>query len=220
MSHRRESSVILRLVAEFGVIVVGVLVALAVDRWVAGIDQQQREEEYLIALRADFETNRTAAQHRLQAEEQLEELATALLLAFESRTAGEDPERLVLAAEFSGYVVYESYAAGAWDNLSLIGGSLSTADPTLQIAISDFFRGVEWAERLDSEFLQHILSYRGVARASVPPSLRVEILRQFPGWHGEDIVAAPLAYLRGVDLSQAVDGVLNTRAYPSRSPMS
>ena len=52
-----------RLAAEFVVLVVGVLVALGVDRWVAGIDEREQEFAYLTELRTDFVMNRALAEN-------------------------------------------------------------------------------------------------------------------------------------------------------------
>jgi hypothetical protein len=52
-----------RLAAEFTVIVVGVLVALGVDGWVAGLDERDQESAYLAGLRADFVKNRALAEN-------------------------------------------------------------------------------------------------------------------------------------------------------------
>lgn len=57
--HRRWP----RLVAEFFVIIVGVLVALAVDQWRESRLDRELEREYLLRLRADLEETRTAVEN-------------------------------------------------------------------------------------------------------------------------------------------------------------
>jgi len=46
-----------RLAAEFVLIVVGVVAALGVDRWVQGIDEDRTERDYLVRLTSDVEVN-------------------------------------------------------------------------------------------------------------------------------------------------------------------
>lgn len=68
-----------RLAAEFVVLVIGVLVALGVDRWVAGIDERDQEFAYLTELRADFVRNRALAENGTRVEGELAELAVVAI---------------------------------------------------------------------------------------------------------------------------------------------
>jgi hypothetical protein len=58
-----------RLAAEFMVIVVGVLVALAVDSWVQRGEDRQQEQVFLTALRDDLASTRSNAERARQMEE-------------------------------------------------------------------------------------------------------------------------------------------------------
>jgi len=68
-----------RLAAEFLVIVIGVLLALGVDRWVAGMDERDQELAYLTGLRADFARNRALAENGTHVAGDMAELALVLL---------------------------------------------------------------------------------------------------------------------------------------------
>jgi hypothetical protein len=198
-----------RLAAEFTVIVVGVLLALAVDRWVASIDDHERQVVFLTALRTDFEANRALAQSNGLRHQRLEELGSVLLAALESGRRTDAAEQIVLAAELSGYIWSESYARGAWDDANSTGITSLLADPALRIAVSEFYRREDGRSGLMAEFQEHYMSYRYMARELVSPNLRVEMNQAFPGWEG-DFTAGPLEYLARQDLTSAVTSILGT----------
>ena len=52
-----KSRDIKRIVAEFLLIVLGVVAALGVDRWVQGVDESRAEREYLALVLSDLEAN-------------------------------------------------------------------------------------------------------------------------------------------------------------------
>ena len=104
-----------RLAAEFAVIVMGVLVALGVDRWVAGIDERDQELAYLTELRTDFVRNHDLAANGARVEGEIADLAVILLESLGTAAPRGDPAQILLAAELTGYVYYSSYAEGAWN---------------------------------------------------------------------------------------------------------
>lgn len=196
-----------RLAAEFTVIVVGVLLALAVDRWVASIDDHERQVVFLTALRSDFEANRAWALSNGLRHQRLEELGSVLLTALESGHRTDADEQIVLAAELSGYISFGSYARGAWNDANSTGVTSLLADPALRVAVSEFYRREDGRSGLTAEFQQHYISYRYMARELISPSLRLEMNRAFPGWDG-DFTVWPLEDLAQYDLTSAVTSIL------------
>jgi len=141
-----------RLAAEFLVVVVGVLVALGVDRWVAAMDERELESSFLTALRDDFVVNRALAENGARVEGERAELAVELLESLGERGRTEHAARNLLAAESTGWVYYASYAEGAWSDLQSTGNSLIIRDASLRRGIADFYRELQWASELENQF--------------------------------------------------------------------
>ena len=184
-----------RLAAEFTVIVVGVLVALGVDGWVAGLDERDQESAYLAGLRADFVMNRALAENGARVEGERAELAVALLESLGTREPPDRAARTLLAAEMTGWFYYSSYAEGAWSDLQATGSTRILRDAALRVAISDFYRALQWVAELDAELREDISSYQRVALRFIDPRVRLTLSEDFPGWEG----LQPMSLLERLD---------------------
>jgi hypothetical protein len=175
-----------RLAAEFVVLVIGVLVALGVDRWVAGIDERDQELAYLTELRADFVRNRVLAENGARVEGEVAEFAVVLLESFGREESPEEAARSILAAEVTGWVYYSSYAEGVWSDLQSTGSTLLLRDASLRVEISEFYRSLQWKSELEAELNEDVSSYQLVARQFIDPNVRLALSEDFPGWLGFD----------------------------------
>lgn len=198
-----------RFAAEFVVIVLGVLLALAVDRWVAGLDLRAREASYLDVLAADFEANQATAFRRLQAEQRMENLGRLLLRALDGEVVQDSIAEAVVAAEVLGYNLFNPYARTAWDELHASGELLVLRDAELRTALTEFYRGDELIERLNEEFYEHIMSFRYIARSALSPSLRLAINSAFASWDG-DFTARATTALEGYEVEQLLNDIMGT----------
>jgi len=184
-----------RLAAEFAVIVMGVLVALGVDRWVAGIDERDQELAYLAELRTDFVRNHDLAANGARVEGEIADLAVILLESLGTAAPRGDPAQILLAAELTGYVYYSSYAEGAWNDLQAAGSTLLLRDAGLRVAISEFYRDLHWGSELDAEIGVSVTNYRVVSQRFIDPHARLAMAEAFPGWPGFQ----PLSLLEALD---------------------
>lgn len=161
-----------RLAGEFVVIVVGVLVALAVDEWREGRVERARETGYYRALAADLERD-------------LEEYDFALAMTARSHAAadqvlavvrGEDPDEvvgpLVLAVRWASWVNYPAWSSGTIEELMASGSIRLIRDRDLKSAMFRYYDDVnEWRPRLQGPEFQTFLEYRRATRGYLPRGL-------------------------------------------------
>ena len=175
-------------------IVIGVLVALAVDRWVAAIDQRGAERAALVALRDDFVRNREIALDKAESERALGAMGRQLLEALEAGDSEGDATKLFLAAELSGWHNPVSYRRGSWDDLQATLGVATLSDADLRMSVSEFFGNVESLRRAEDEWLNYILAFREEAGRHLPAEYRVRVVDWFgslPSWAPAQWSAAP-----------------------------
>ena len=173
-----------RLVAEFLVIVIGVLVALGVDRWVAGIDERDQELAYLTGLRADFIRNRAIAENGTRVSGDMAELALVLLESLEGRAPSAEPPLVLVAAEVTGWWYYASYAEGVWNDLQSTGRTQLLRDATLRREVSEFYRTLQWQSELDVELNEELYAYQVAAQRFIDPRVLLALSENFSGWEG------------------------------------
>ena len=173
-----------RLAAEFLVIVIGVLLALGVDRWIAGMDERDQELAYLTGLRADFARNCALAENGTQVAGDMAELALVLLESLEGRAPSAEPALVLLAAEVTGWAYYASYVEGVWNDLQSTGSTLLLRDAALRREVSDFYRALQWQSELDAELNEELRAYQVAAQRFIDPRVLLALSEDFPGWQG------------------------------------
>ena len=130
-----------RMVAEFFVIIVGVLVALAVDQWRAAGLERELEQEYLSRLRADLEATRTAIENTTADFSRLVTHGVAVSRVLE----GVDPFPtdtlgfLASALQVSRGGYDPAVYRGAYDDLISTGNLRVLRDEALRHGLSSFY---------------------------------------------------------------------------------
>ena len=169
------------MVAEFVVILVGVLVALGVDRWVSERDEADTTRAYLEALRADFEDNLDRAEEKIRVETRLHELALDLLAGL-STEGPRDLDQLVFTTELTGWPYRVPFREGAWNELNTLSGLNLQAVVDLRVAVAEFYATAEFAERLDAQWESDAFEWRDHFAQLLPDETRLEINSWFEDW--------------------------------------
>jgi len=156
-----------RLATEFVVIVLGVLIALAVDEWVDGIDDRAAERTYLAGLRADLV--RDSASHAAMADgwSRSAEYGETLLGVVQGQQLPNTVSLLFLVRE-AGNVSIPQTAAATYEDLVSSGKLSLIEDMELRIAITEYYRtrveDLSFFDRIDVRFRQ-------LSRDILPPRL-------------------------------------------------
>lgn len=155
-----------RLAAEFVVIVVGVLVALAFDQWRETLAEQRQGDFYLEALEGDLRADSTA----LEAAVVRARAVQASLVRFEEILGMDhvdvDPDsvaRFVTSSTVAN--IDPSFATGTMRGLTASGDSRLLQDLGLRSQVLDYLSYTESASGWLAERRE------GTGRASIPPSL-------------------------------------------------
>ena len=177
-------------------ILVGVIVALGVDRWVANLDVADTTQAYLEALRADFEANLERAEEKVRIEGELHALASDLHhgLAGEAEV---DVDRLLFAAEMTGWPYREPYRQGAWSELNTVSGITLEGAVDLRVAVSEFYTMATYADRLETQWASDAFEWRNLVSQVLPHEFRLEIEYWFSSW--DDLFLGPPSPVAGGD---------------------
>lgn len=156
-----------RLMTEFVVIVLGVLIALAVDEWAGGVDDRAAERTYLAGLMADLRQDSSSLSAMA---ESWSRSATygELLLGVLQGTGLADTVSLLFLVRESGTVSIPQTAGATYEDLVGSGNLGLIRDRQLRIDITEYYRtrveSLSYFDRLD-------LRFRQLSRDILPPRL-------------------------------------------------
>ena len=155
---------------EFVVIVMGVLVALAVDQWWTEKENRQMEAEYLARitedLRADIE-----GFHRLEGVFAIKAETTRKLRDHaESDLLSQSTEDLLEGLAFSGFVAFPDSISTTFDELMSTGRFALIRSVGQRDAVSDYYSGFEHMSEI---MFEPIGEYKKVLFESFPGDLLV-----------------------------------------------
>jgi hypothetical protein len=127
-----------RVVAEFLLIFVGIVAALAVDRWVQGLDESRAEEEYLAFVLSDLEANAAIFDEMLAASVRAQEAAAALQSAIREDTRPSD-FGLMVAVTRAGWRFEQPTREASFRDLEATGNLRLISDHALRGHIVAYF---------------------------------------------------------------------------------
>jgi len=132
-----------RLLGEFVVIVVGVLVALWVDQLREARVNAGLEVEYLESLVTDLEADLAQFDEAEAWMRRSEGNAAVVLALYEGSPPTDDLTDLVVAVETAGWQFFPSITRNTLDDLRSTGNLRLITDPALRRAIAAYYRKVE-----------------------------------------------------------------------------
>lgn len=168
-----------RLAAEGLVIVAGVLIALAVDRWAAAIDDRALEASYLSRLIENLEADSAEVALRIRNAEDRNRLAVQVLSGSAMADTLRAEEWLERLEQISWFAPVD-YARDAWDELVAGGNLFLIRDPTVRESLSAYYNRIEWVAGLEGNWNADALDYFARAQDVLPPLVRLQVLGVLP----------------------------------------
>ncbi len=132
-----------RLLAEFAVIVIGVLVAFAADRWITRVDEGRLADAYLESLQRDLAQDVAAFETAAGfTRSNVLRVGTLLSVLRDGPTASTDRTEVLLAVEVLSWWTPVHYATGTWTDLTG-SGNLRLIDSGLRSLLSRYYDASE-----------------------------------------------------------------------------
>jgi hypothetical protein len=167
-----------RLAAEGVVIVLGVLVALAVDRWVTTFDERGQEQYSIEQLIENLMADSARVSQAITRAGQRRALALQLLDG--SSGANLDPVTFLASVERVAWWSPLDYSREAWDDLVATGRLAFIRDRSVRRGLSTYYNRIEWLARVEEAWDTQLMSYENRGRALLPPLKRLQVLGQIP----------------------------------------
>ena len=163
-----------RLLAEFAVIILGVLGALAADRWMVGVEEASLGDAYLARLRTDFRADSAAIEERIaHTEENVGRVGLLLSVWKEGPDASAARTDVLVAVETLAWWRPVQYATGTWTDL-LATGNLRLIDSDLRGKLSSYYADIDDTRQEETEIKQGpFLRYRLEASRLLTPEQRL-----------------------------------------------
>ena len=199
-----------RLAAEFGVIVLGVLVALAVDDWRAAKSDRDREAYFLASLQedlaadiADFRAAKANGQARVAAAAYITEHLGARTptaygresmsgtASFAPAPGATRPEDLTAAMQQMATVANFDFSDGTHEEILSTASFGIIRSGEIRRAISNYYAFTVNRSEADNRIREALFQYYEALRvAGLAPGDDGELLRQLPGESLEPLLAA------------------------------
>lgn len=174
---KTRSSVIVGAIAELLIVIVGVVLGLAVDRWVAGIDDRSAVEAWSRQLNEAVTQDSIGMASRMQTYEANTDRGLTLLNTIE-RTPQDisDPTEFVRATEMMGWWAPFNADRSTWDEITATGQLSLFEDADLRKALTAYYAYLDRLSKLEEQWVLVFQDYWERQQAVVPPLLRIEIL--------------------------------------------
>jgi type II secretory pathway pseudopilin PulG len=168
-----------RAAAEIAVILVGVLMALAVDRWAASLDDRTLEAQYLARLESDLRQDSAALEARVASFARRLEFAVSVVDVVEGRaTAAGNPADFFARLERVAWFQPWSPDRDTWEELKATGRLDLIRSRDTRKLLSSYYVRLEAFAKADADFEDQFSRYEVPAWSLIPPRLRLQV---FPG---------------------------------------
>ena len=172
MTESRWLPIASRLLAEFCVIVLGVLVALAVDEWRQTKAEEQLAIEYLEALVLDLKRDINEYEGSRQFISGSVRGIDHVLAAVSGNQAENPYPSLAEALRRSSWVNYPAWTSGTLSELVNSGTIRLIRDPQLKRAMLDYYERLEeWKPRIMGPEYATFIEFRRHTAGWLPPSM-------------------------------------------------
>jgi len=168
---------IVRGFAELLVVILGVVLGLAVDRWVAGIDDRAAIQAWSRQLDEAFTQDSVAMVSMVQEYEAKAARGLDLLRTIDDTASQiEDPTELVRTTELIGWWAPFNANRSTWDEIAATGQLSLFKDANLRRALTEYYSYLDQLSNLESQWVTVFQDYWERQQAVVPPLLRIEML--------------------------------------------
>lgn len=207
-SVKIRGGVIVRGIAELLVVILGVVLGLAVDRWVAGIDDRAAVQAWSRQLNEALTQDSVAMVSLVQSYETKAARGLDLLRTIDDTASQvEDPTEIVRTTELIGWWVPFNADRATWDEIVATGQLSLFKDPDLRRALTEYYAYLDQLADLEAQWATVFQDYWERQQAVVPPLLRIEMLDEQYGMGKSRPVTE--AEARAVVAAFRNDGALN-----------
>lgn len=159
-------------------IIAGVLIALAADRWVQAIDEREEGTNYLTRLSAEFR----AADSILVEATELARLRQARAQLVADVRSGSIPDSvsardLILAVSLTHWLQDPEVPREAWAELLATGRLGLIPSEQLRTEVAEFYRVIDQQAEFHLEWVDFVQPYRTWANSLVTPELQLAIAK-------------------------------------------
>jgi hypothetical protein len=167
-----DSKSIVRLGAEFSVIVIGVLVALGVESWREDVADRALELEYLERLKNDFHEDAERITRAIEVTTVQQGHINAALAVIEDKDA--NSEENLLSVFLASRSIWSREIGATFQELFATGQLRLVRNGDLRIRLVDFYSYLNIAI-VAAPGLEDRMPYRDIVRGEIPPSLQEAI---------------------------------------------
>jgi hypothetical protein len=126
---------------ELIIVVIGIFIAIQVDRWWADRDRELREHQYVVRLKEDIVRDSVSLTHSIQLAEQRQQFADLLIQAAEDPEVVEErPVEFMIAVHQSAYTATPALNSDTMEELRSTGNLGLLTNESLKSALFDYYR--------------------------------------------------------------------------------
>ena len=168
-----------RLIGETGVIVIGITLGLAADRWVSGIDEQRRVAAYISELVDNLQADSATLATAIRRAEQRQRFAVGLLDGGADSLLV-DPAAFLQSLETLTWWSPLDHSRETWDDLVATGGLRLIRSPALRLALSRYYNTTEETATIEQAWVTQLLQASQFRLEVIPPILRLGVVGALP----------------------------------------
>ena len=175
----RTGRITTRALAEVGIILVGVLLALAIDRWMANLDERALEAQYLERLETNLLQDSTALDEGIAQAIGGREFGLRVVDLIENQgdTFG-DTEEFFGRLETLGWFMPMEPSRETWDDLVATGRLDLLREGEARQRLSAYYQALEQQARTELDFDEQLELFEVPAWTLIPPLIRLNV---YPG---------------------------------------
>lgn len=197
MDNPGSPRLVARLLAEFFVIVIGVLVALAADRWLMTLDDRDLERGYLIALIEDVRADVAFANDARDRADRRYAWTLELLAAAENPGhIVSDTTGFVVSFETIAWSILPDFHTTTWTDLVSTGNMRLIRDEEVRRSLAELHERIDFHLSLERDWEAQLAEYDDLALHVMRPTRRVEIALGFGGRYRPEVNGEDLATVR------------------------
>jgi len=197
-----------RIIAEFFLVVLGVLAALMVDTWMEERQDDNLRQEYMTRLADDLETDRQSLDYRISFYSAVRDFGLETLDRIQSDSQVE--QEAILAAYYTSELFLFRSLKNTYEDMLSTGNIRLLADIELRLALASYYR------KISAEATDTAEDYRRIVRGIIPWKIQAAIREHCPTIDeiGEIPTGFPPCKLPGVSTDEVNEVFQSLRTHP------